>query len=46
MSRYSDNFDRFGNLLEDHSPWTLGDLIVAALAIGFVAAIVSGVFVA
>ena len=42
MNRYHDNFDEFGNLRENHSPWTLSDLAVTAVAVLSVALMVSG----
>ena len=39
---YKDNFDEFGNLRENHSPWTLPDLIIVALLVFIVAALVKG----
>jgi len=45
MNRYRDNFDAFGNLREDHSPWTLSDGALCAAAVLFIALIVSGVLV-
>jgi len=31
---YRDNFDEFGSLREDHSPWTAYDLLIAAVCVG------------
>lgn len=42
MSSYKDNFDEFGQLREDHSPWTLCDLVIAASLIGFLVGLVLG----
>jgi len=43
MSRYHQNFDEFGQLREDHSPWTLRDLVMCAVAVLWVAVLTSGV---
>jgi hypothetical protein len=40
---YRDNFDEFGNLREDHSPWRISDVLICAMAFGFIAALVAGV---
>lgn len=43
-NRYQDNFDEFGNLRTDHSPWTVRDLCGVCAAVLFVVLIASGVF--
>jgi hypothetical protein len=42
---YHQNFDEFGQLREDHSPWTLRDLIVCAVAVLGVVGLTKGWFV-
>jgi hypothetical protein len=42
MNQYKKNFDEFGNLRENHSPWTLSDLAVTAVAVLCVALMMSG----
>jgi len=43
MSDYKSNFDEFGNLREDHSPWRLVDFVSVAVIVGIIAALASGV---
>lgn len=40
---YRDNFDEFGNLRENHSPWTLPDLIAVVLIVAVIVLLTSGV---
>ena len=40
---YHDNFDEFGNLREDHSPWRLADVVIVVMAVGFITALMLGV---
>jgi len=42
MSDYRSNFDEFGNLRENHSPWTLPDLIGVVVFVGVVVMLISG----
>jgi hypothetical protein len=44
VSSYKDNFDEFGQLREDHSPWTLPDLLIATALVGFLVGLVFGLF--
>lgn len=43
MSQYSDNFDEFGNLREDHSPWTIRDLGTVIAVVLVIVILTSGV---
>jgi hypothetical protein len=43
MSRYTDNFDEFGNLREDHSPWRFSDLASVFAIVLVIVLLTSGV---
>jgi hypothetical protein len=42
MKTYRDNFDEFGNLREDHSPWRVRDLVGTVAAFGCVFVLMTG----
>jgi hypothetical protein len=42
MNQYKRNFDEFGNLRPDHSPWRLRDLAVTAACFCCVFLLMSG----
>jgi len=39
---YHDNFDEFGNLRENHSPWRIADLVIVVMAVGVITALLAG----
>lgn len=41
---YRENFDEFGNLRENHSPWCVRDLCAVGAAVVVIVLIASGVF--
>lgn len=43
MNSYRDNFDEYGNLREDHSPWRLADVLILVMVVGFLTALILGV---
>ena len=43
MNDYRDQFDEFGNLRENHSPWTVRDLCAVGAAVMVIVLIASGV---
>lgn len=45
MSDYRSNFDEFGNLREDHSPWTLRDFGYVLAIVGVIVLMTTGVLV-